>query len=155
MEVLVFILIIVFSVVTAGKRQQKGQTPAKRTPVKGRRPSDWLKQQPEELEEGTIENTGEIPLRPRGPTPRPRRRPGSRPYPSPSSRWRVQGQTSPVGSMKAPPYWRRTTRAASAAPWPTTTHEGESRVEHREHLAAMQRQEQEESLAQAAQRSWT
>ena len=142
MEVLVFILIIVFSVVTAGKKQQKGQTPAKRTPVKGRRPSDWLKQQLEELEEGIIENTGEIAKAAKAETAA---------KAQPVKPVKVTGQASPV-FMKAPSILEQDEEGCVGGSMAHDHHEGESRMEHRQHLAAIQRQEQEESLAaQAAQ----
>ena len=145
MEVLVFILIIVFSVVTAGKKQQKGQPPAKRAPVKGRRPSDWLKQQLKELEDGIIENTGEIAKAAKAETAK------AKAKTQPVKPVKVAGQASPV-FMKAPSILEEDEEGCVGGSMEHTQHEGESRVEHREHLAAMQRQEQEESLAaQAAQ----
>ena len=144
MEVLVFILIIVFSVVTAGKKQQKSQTPAKRTPVKGRRPSDWLKQQLEELEEGIIENTGEIAKAAKAET-------AAKAKAQPVKPVKVTGQASPV-FMKAPSILEEDDEGCVGGSMAHDHHEGESRVEHREHMAAIQRQEQEDSLAaQAAQ----
>ena len=143
MEVLVFILIIVFSLVTAGKKQQKGQPPAKRTPVKGGRPSDWLKQQLKELEDGIIENTGEIAKAAKAET--------AKAKAQPVRAVKVAGQASPV-YVKAPSILEEDEEGCVGGSMEHTHHEGESRAEHRQHLAAIQRQEQEDTLAaQAAQ----
>jgi len=150
MEVLVFILIIVFSLVSAGKKQKKGQPPAKRTPVKGRRPSDWLKQQLEELEEGIIENTGEIAQAARADA-KAKAQARVQAVPQPVQPVKVAGQTSPV-FMKAPSILEEDEEGCLGGSMAHDHHEGESRAEHREHMAAIQRQEQEDSLAaQAAQ----
>ena len=147
MEVLVFILIIVFSVVTAGKKQQKGQPPAKRAPVKGRRPSDWLKQQLQELEDGIIENTGEIAKAAKVEAAKAKAQAKTQPVRA----VKVAGQASPV-YVKAPSILEQDEEGCVGGSMEHTQHEGESRAEHRQHLAAIQRQEQEDTLAaQAAQ----
>ena len=145
MEVLVFILIIVFSLVTAGKKQQKGQPPAKRTPVKGGRPSDWLKQQLKELEDGIIENTGEIAKAAKAETAKAKAQAKAQPVRA----VKVAGQASPV-YVKAPSILEEDEEGCVGGSMEHTHHEGESRAEHRQHLAAIQRQEQEDTLAAQA-----
>ena len=147
MEVLVFILIIVFSLVSAGKKQQKGKTPAKRTPAKVRRPSDWLKQQLEELEDGIIENTGEITKAVKAEAAKAKPQAKTQAVKA----VRVAGQASPV-FMKAPSILEQDDEGCVGGSMEHTQHEGESRAEHRQHLEKIHHQEQEDSLAaQAAQ----
>lgn len=148
MEVLFFILLIVFLVVNNGKKPQKGKSAGK-----ARRPSERFAQRMAEIEK--ILETDAEPAK-ATPAVQAAKAAKVKAQAKPQAKTqavrpvKVAGQASPV-FIKAPGILEQEDdEGCVGGSMAHTQHEGESRAEHRQHLEKIQHQEQEETLAAQA-----